>query len=474
MDRNLKITALAVFLLALGLGAATLGRTGITGRELAVTGQNSGVLSGQKAAAELSRTAGVFYRFMEPAGRLVTVRPYSYRAGAALCFSLTVLTVFLWTARALGILGGLAASLLLLFLPRAFAAGVQATEFPLVAVSGVASAWLADRRNDRAEYVLAFLMMGLGLALSPKFLLPVFCITVWLTLSGRLQDRAWLLASGFAGMLIIPVLLNSAWWSSPFASYRSWLAGELAFAGYGSQVLYFGEAFRASVPWHYVIVMLVVGMPVSVVTLSITGKLVSVIPRYFSGPAGFAVTTSTSYILYATSGRFPADYGLAFFLPLFAADSIMSAYTLEWFRQRFWARGVRIPAWVLLMFVVLPQIAVGARLYPFLGCHYNPIAGYLPGAQRAGFQVSFDSSPLTDDFLTRVESQLPPKAKLQAIGANRAVVTAGGRLAGHYAQGTEPNYLLVLNSSTGQVRPGKLLLAVERAGVMLAGFYELP
>lgn len=159
----------------------------------------------------------------------------------------------------------------------------------------------------------------------------------------------------------------------------------------------------------------------------------------------------------------------------------MSAFSLEWFRLRLAARGFRLPAWLLIPVVILPQVVVGSRLYPFLGCHYNPITGFLSGAERAGFQITFDSSPLTDNFLSRVEKALPGQAAVGAAEFDREAIAAGGRLAGRVSRVSGQRYVILLNSpaslaadSAGLFRKVSPLTAVKRGGVILAGLYEVP
>ena len=441
----------------------------------------SGAVSG--TSASVSPLLVQIYKLLHYPGSLWAGQFESWRTGAALFFALTAALLFLWIADKIGHYCALAASALFVLTPRAFAAGIQATQFPALALLTYLAAIQLERFKSRAPDAAIFgITLGLGMAVSSYFLMAWLCLAVWTALSGRIKEKAVLLAAGAAGILVLPVLLNPSWWTAPLSAYGGWLRGNVLNCGdYRVPVQYFGELFQRSVPWHYVIVMLVVGMPVALVVLAIGGKFVSLRPEFFRGPAGFALCTSTGYILVAMTGRFPAAEGLTFFLPLFAADAIMAGYTLNWFLRRNENRSRRISGLArvgLLLLLLAPPAVLQARLFPCLSSHYNAIIGFLGGAQRAGLEVCFDCSPATGEFMRSVEKTFGGQDALLSEGVPLEFFKGTGIVSGKLRPGAQVRLVLLNRPGTWSQRERKIfssrepLLKVEREGVLLLGVFD--
>ncbi|MFC1544711.1 hypothetical protein ACFL4X_00950 [Gemmatimonadota bacterium] len=472
-SRSQNFIQMFVFVCLTALGLMAIRYPGPSASELELFGQAAGQRS----------LLWHFHRFFSPLGAAFGADEIAaFRSGAVICFVLLAWLVYRWTSRLLGVAGGVTAAGLLILTPRAVAAGMQAGEYPALALTTLLAASLLERTERSRWFAVPFaLCCGIGFALSSWFALSALCLVIWSAAGGRWAVRWRSLAAAAAATLVLPILLNPLWWSSPAAGYAAWIAGSLGRSVYSSPVLYFGRLFAGGLPWHYVIVILVAGMPVVLAVLAIAGKLVSVTPRYYPSAAGFGLTVSTLWILSAMTGRFPAADGLAFFLPLLACDSIMAAHTLHFFRRRLASAGVATGgAAVALIFALLftPPAIVGARLWPCLGSHYSPVVGFLPGAGRLGLQVCFDSSPLNTDFIRTVNDHMGPGTTIRAAGIAESALP--GLRAEITTSTAEPSDAVLLLNSPGTWSSGDSILfhttnpvvSVERSGVVLIGLFE--
>jgi len=418
---------------------------------------------------------------------MLIARPFeSFRSASVLAFALLGALIFFWLRERIGTLGALSSCALFVLTPRAFAAGLQATSYPLLALLTFIAAYLLEPHQKRGCRILLFgLVVGLGLAVSIQFLITVFCLVFWKLASGQWRAKGKFLVSGLAGMLVLPVLLNPLWWQEPVTGFSSWLTESMKnYARYTIPVLYLGKLYQSRLPWHYVIVMLVVTMPVALVALAITGKFISMRRSFFKGPAGFALTVSTTWILVAMSGYFPAADGMAWFLPLFAADAIMAGYAFLWFTRRIEAsrsaraRGLGI---ILLVVMLIPPAVLQVKLFPCMSSHYNVIIGFLEGAEKAGMEICFDGSAACEEFISRLNETVGRGERLKAVGVPLYFLKRLGRIRSdivpdqlHYDK------VVILNRPGAFEDQHRLLfenrepvLGVKRGGVLLLGLFEV-
>jgi len=434
------------------------------------------------ASPPFLRTA---YGFIQPLGKLFGEDFEAFRSGSALAFALLAALLFFWLAPLIGTAGALAAAAVLVVTPRAFAAGIQATHYPWLAGLWFAAAYLFEREPvSRSRMLLFALAMGLGMAVSASFLLLALCLPVWMLISGRTRGRGRLLLAGLAGMLVLPPVLNPLWWHSPFAGYFGWIAANVpGHESYSVPVRYFGELYRTGLPWHYVIVMLVLTMPVVGLAFILAGKLIAVRPQMFRGPVGLALTTSTAFILIGLSGRFPASDGMAWFLPVYAADAMIAGAGFAWLWGRLQERLPRHGFYLgVLAFLVMvtPPLVWQVKLFPCMSSHYNAIVGFLSGANKAGLEVCFDGSVIDRNFLEKINEKIPEEKWVRVAGAPLDFLDRRKRLREDITLHQHLyDYVVILN------RPGSFndqddllftqaapFFKVERSGVTLAALYD--
>jgi hypothetical protein len=151
-------------------------------------------------------------------------------------------------------------------------------------------------------------------------------------------------------------------------------------------------------------------------------------------------------------------------------------------RARIDERGVVLGSLLLGIVFFLPAWWQTTHVSPYYLSYYNELIGGLPGAARAGMEVSYWYDAMTPDFLARVEQEVPEGAtvlnwptpkyleELQAMGRLRTDIRVG-------QEWPSPYLLLLARKSTLQspfldvyenVQP---VIAVELDGVELAGLY---
>jgi hypothetical protein len=154
----------------------------------------------------------------------------------------------------------------------------------------------------------------------------------------------------------------------------------------------------------------------------------------------------------------------------------------ELLRARFDSRQAALGCLLLGSLFLLPAWRQNRQLRPYYLSYYNELIGGLPGAVRAGMEVTYWYDAMTPDFLRRVELELPEGAtvlgwpsvkyfrELQDLGLLRRDLRFNTDLSSSYLlllarKATLPAPLLDVYE---QVQP---VLAVELDGVELAGLY---
>ncbi|MEA2062140.1 MAG: hypothetical protein U9P14_00455 [Gemmatimonadota bacterium] len=443
-------------------------------------------LSDQRVLEASPPLARSLYGLLQPLGGLFTGDFESFRTGPVLAFAALAALFFWWLVPVFGLPGALACVVVLAVTPRALAAVIQATRYPLLTLLWFSAAFLFESGKSSGWKALLFgLAIGLGAAVSAIFLLIIPCLLIWMLIGKKTSGRWLMLLSGLVGILVLPPLLNPLWWHTPFSSYFSWI-GKTFFSssGYSVPVLYFNELYQSALPWHYVIVMLIVTMPIVGLVFILAGKLLAFKQTVFRGPVGLALITSTAFILVGLTGRFPASDGMAFFLPVYAAGAMMAGAGVAWLLKRINVRFPRLSlSFGILVFILIltPSVVWQVKLFPCQSSHYNAIIGFPKGANKAGLEICFDGSAAGREFLEKlIEKADEEKNGIKVVGAPLYFLERLGRL-------PEPVHLhqqlygntAILNRPGFFIDQDKLLFEhaipvfkVERAGVTLLAVYD--
>ena len=435
----------------------------------------------------MAATEFLFGRYLGPVA--------GYRLFAALMFALLVGAVTWSVAGVAGAVGGVGAGLALLLMPRVFGhAHIAATDMPLTCFWAVSTlAFAAYLRRGRTSAIL-LAALALGLALGTKFtgwLLPV-PLLVWAILERRWWP--WLVTVLLA-LVVAYVLVPSAWYDPVGAVSRLFEESMGREQTIPLTTVYLGRIYDYAVPWQQSIVMTLVTVPLGVLCLSLFGCADAIRDRAILRPLdGRAVLARLSLLqigfflgLMALPAS-PNHDGVRLFLPMFPFVALLSGLGLsrihELLGARFDSRQAALGCLLLGSLFLLPAWRQNRHVRPYCLSYYNELIGGLPGAARAGMEVTYWYDAMTPDFLRRIELELPEGAtvlgwpsvkyfeELQDLGLLREDLRFNNELSSSYLlllarKATLPPPLLEVYE---QVQP---ILAAELDGVELAGLYAL-
>ena len=435
----------------------------------------------------MAATEFLFGRYLGPVA--------GYRLFAALMFALLVGAVTWSVAGVAGAVGGVGAGLALLLMPRVFGhAHIAATDMPLTCFWAVSTlAFAAYLRRGRTSAIL-LAALALGLALGTKFtgwLLPV-PLLVWAILERRWWP--WLVTVLLA-LVVAYVLVPSAWYDPVGAVSRLFEESMGREQTIPLTTVYLGRIYDYAVPWQQSIVMTLVTVPLGVLCLSLFGCADAIRDRAILRPLdGRAVLARLSLLqigfflgLMALPAS-PNHDGVRLFLPMFPFVALLSGLGLsrihELLGARFDSRQAALGCLLLGSLFLLPAWRQNRHVRPYYLSYYNELIGGLPGAARAGMEVTYWYDAMTPDFLRRIELELPEGAtvlgwpsvkyfeELQDLGLLREDLRFNNELSSSYLlllarKATLPPPLLEVYE---QVQP---ILAAELDGVELAGLYAL-
>ena len=416
-----------------------------------------------------------------------------FRLSPAFLFAILVGALVWIVSGVAGIPAGIAAGLSFLLMPRVFGhAHFAATDMPLTVFWALATFAFASYLRGGSTSRLVLASVALGLALGTKFtgwLLPV-PLLAWAILENRW--RPWFVLVPAA--LVLWYLVVPPAWHDPLDFVAHLIAESLSRDLTAPMTtFYFGIMYSYVVPWHQSLVMMLVTVPLGILVLSLIGSLGSIRSRQVLRPEDVQVglarlcllQTGFFLVLMALSSS-PNHDGVRLFLPLFPFIAVLAGLgfgQLVDLAQRKLDRPMSLLATLLIASVYfLPAWWQTTRVSPYYLSYYNELIGGLPGAERAGMDVSYWYDAMTPEFLARVEQELPEGATVLTWPTGRYFeeLQGLGRLSPELSIGREwpsPYLLLLARKSTlwppflnvyEDVQP---VLAVELDGVELAGLY---
>jgi hypothetical protein len=220
---------------------------------------------------------------------------------------------------------------------------------------------------------------------------------------------------------VVGWLGNPAWWRVTLprlAHYYATSAGRRG-ALPDIQILYFGQAYEYSLPWHNGWVLMAITVPVGILAASVAGLFYVLrslgrdrLPLYFlvhliSLPVLRMLPT-------------PAHDGVRLFLPTFFFLAALAGWGLVWtadslpwpFRSRPALRRALLAA--LVLGTAAWQLA---KVHPFELSYYNELIRGPRGAWDAGFELSYWYDAFTPRTLAEINGRdgLPPKATVDFL-----------------------------------------------------------
>lgn len=321
----------------------------------------------------------------------------AHRLGNMLLVSLLVALVFLLIARQYGRAAGLFAATALLSMPRFFFhAHLAALDVP-VAVGTFALTWLFWKTRDRKGWGWGLLLgMAWGLVVATK-LNGVF-VPIALVIWSLIFKRNWALVFRFFLMGISAVLTFFLVW--PWLYHDTW-ARVMEYVNfhlnhYQIGQWYFGS-FYLPPPWHFVLVILGVVVPLSILLLALLGATRAGRGTRDGGLAWLLIISTVvaiSPFLFGKSLLYDNDRLFMPVYPFLACLAGIGFSVLAGWVNRLTARFNRpmisITATILLaMGALAPQSLAMAELYPHLLSYYSESIGGLRGATRHSLETTY-------------------------------------------------------------------------------------
>ena len=212
---------------------------------------------------------------------------------------------------------------------------------------------------------------------------------------------------------VVGWLGNPAWWREtlPRMAHYYQLSADRRGALPDIRILYWGEIYTYSLPWHNAWVLIAITVPVGILLASIVGLIWSLarslrvrdaIPWYFA----LHLVTLPALRMLPT----PAHDGVRLFLPTFFFLAAFAGWGVvaigdalaRLFRHRLACRGA------VAGLVLLPAAWQLVAIHPFELSYYNELIGGPRGAWKAGFELSYWYDAFNDRTLEELNEKLPP------------------------------------------------------------------
>ena len=215
---------------------------------------------------------------------------------------------------------------------------------------------------------------------------------------------------------VIGWLGNPAWWREtlPRLAHYYTLNVDRKHSLPDIQIIYFGQIYEFSLPWHNAWVLMGITVPVAVLIAGVIGLFWGMgqirrdrLPWYFT----IHFLTLPVIRMLPT----PAHDGVRLFLPTFFFLAAFAGWgTIA--TADFLARLVRQPARysrLALTAAVLGSAALALyRIHPYELSYYNELIGGPRGAWERGFELSYWYDAFTDEVMADLNEKLPRNAEI--------------------------------------------------------------
>jgi hypothetical protein len=179
------------------------------------------------------------------------------------------------------------------------------------------------------------------------------------------------------------------------------------------QILYFGQGYEYSLPWHNGWVLIAITVPATILAAAVIGLLVTpFVVRHDRLPLYFIV-----HLLALPGARMlstPAHDGVRLMLPAFFCVAAFAGWGAIWLAD---GVGRRLHARRLWPFhaaaaalVLLPAGWQLVKVHPFELSYYNELIGGPRGAWKAGFELAYWYDAFNPHTLKEINARLPKGA----------------------------------------------------------------
>jgi 4-amino-4-deoxy-L-arabinose transferase-like glycosyltransferase len=228
---------------------------------------------------------------------------------------------------------------------------------------------------------------------------------------------------------VVGWLGNPAWWREtlPRLAHYYMLNTDRENVLPRIQIIYFGQLYEFSLPWHNAFVLMAITVPVVILAAAVIGLIWGVFRiRRDRLPLYFLVHLLTLPVIRMFPT--PAHDGVRLFLPTFFFLAAFAGWGTIWLADTL-ARTIRLPRslpWLRLALTgaVLGSSAVAlVRIHPYELSYYNELVGGPRGAWEKGCELTYWYDAFTNRVLDDLNRRFPPHA--QADFLNEHTRTSG-------------------------------------------------
>jgi len=223
-------------------------------------------------------------------------------------------------------------------------------------------------------------------------------------------------------LAIAPVvgwLGNPAWWRETLPRLAHYYT--LSFDREGAlpriQILYFGQVYGFSLPWHNAWVLMGITVPALILFMSVIGLVwgIARLPRDRL-PFYFFIHLMTMPVIRMFDT--PAHDGVRLFLPTFFFVAAFAGWGTIWLADAC-ARILNGRAWLMRLAISALVLASAAfelyRVHPYELSYYNKLIGGPRGAWRRGFELTYWYDAFNEPFMKEINRRLPPGAEVDFL-----------------------------------------------------------
>ncbi len=218
---------------------------------------------------------------------------------------------------------------------------------------------------------------------------------------------------------VIAWLGNPAWWREtlPRLAHYYTLTVSREQSLPDIQIIYFGQTYEFSLPWHNAWVLMGITVPVFTLGAAVIGLIWSLAQvRRDRLPLYFLVQFLTLPVvrMFPT----PAHDGVRLFLPTFFFLAAFAGWGTVALADLL-SKPPRLPARftrLALAALILGSAAVSlVRIHPYELSYYNALLGGPRGAWKRGFELTYWYDAFTPDVIADLNAKLPPHAEIDYL-----------------------------------------------------------
>ena len=225
---------------------------------------------------------------------------------------------------------------------------------------------------------------------------------------------------------IVGWLGNPAWWleTLPRLAHYYMINTDRRNSLPDIQIIYLGQIYEYSLPWHNGWVLIAITVPASVLAASIIGlAYMARVARWDPLPVFFVLNLLALPV--ARMLPTPAHDGVRLMLPTFFFVAAFAGWGASWVADGLarLARGARV-VWVyqtvIALLVLVPSAWQLAKVHPFELSYYNELIGGPRGAWNAGFELSYWYDAFNPSTLAENNERLPDGCSVDIVNEKTA------------------------------------------------------